>query len=247
MFDRQNGIIVRTDFQQPDPTGPTGVFNHAFVQSGVVPAARLGLATDMSDGDTISIGGSSFTFKTTLVAATTTTQVKRGTSAAATLAALVHAINGVSDPLVVPNTTPFAASVVADSVSTSLRIRLATARGGLPIAGVSGSLALASTTTPVANIWSAANLNASGKSPGDCQATAAKFTVTAGMVTNGGFQLELPFTPTVYSVYVTSSAGVLRSVNEAIVISGNALSFTFAGGASPNFQSGDLVYVEASA
>jgi hypothetical protein len=246
MDDRRNSAIFRTQYIQPDPTGRTGVQNQALIQSGSVPAARLGLATDMSNNDTISIGGHTFIFKTTLVAATTSTQVKLGTSATATRNALLNAINGVADALVVPATTPFSKSVVADVVATtSVRVRLAAAQGGLPIAGVSPSIALAATTTPALNIWSSGNLNESGKSPGDSQSALVSFTVTATMVTNGSFDLELPFTPTVFMVQVLSSAGVLRSSNEAVTISGSALHFVMAGAGSPNLQATDVVTVLA--
>lgn len=245
MNDRRNGPIVRSAFQQPDPNAPSGVFNEALMQAGVVPAARLAFATDASNNDTITIGGHTFKFLTTLVAADTFTQVKRGTSAAQTLADLVKAINGTSSTNVVQATTPFSKSVVADAVGTSLRIRLADARGGNPIAGVSASIALAEALTPAGDIWNCANLNVSGKDPGDSQCSLSAFTVTAAMVTNGSFQLELPFTPTIVSAQVRSSAGVLRSIDEAVTISSNAINFAMAGGASPNLQAGDVVAVLA--
>lgn len=245
MWDRPNGPIVRTDFLQPDPTGPTGVLNQALIQSGVVPAARLAFATDASNNDTITIGGHVFKFLTTLVAANTFTQVKRGTSAAQTLADLVKAINGTSSTNVVQATTPFSKTIVADAVGTSLRIRWADARGGNPKAAVSDSIALAEALTPAGDIWNCANLNVSGKAPAS-QSCLASFAVTAAMVTNGSFQLELPFTPTEFVVWVRSSAGVLRSSDEAVTISSNALSFVMAGGGSPNLQATDVVTVLAT-
>jgi hypothetical protein len=245
MWDRQNAPIVRQNFQSADATGT--ITNYAYVNQGVYASARLIMSAAPANNDTITIGGHVFKFLTTLVAANTYTQVKIGT-AAATCADLVKAINGTSSTNVVQATTQFAKAVLADAVaSTTLRLRWATARGGSALAGVADSIALAESITDAADIWNCANLNVAGKAPADYQCAEASFTVTAQMVTNGSYQLELPFTPTIFSVYVTSSTGVLRSSNEAIVISGNALSFTMAGGASPNLQAGDIVNVFAGA
>lgn len=247
MWDKQNGPIVRSEFQQPDPTGKTDVYNRALVQTGVVPAARLAFATDASNTDTVTIGGHEFRFLTTLVAANTYTQVKRGTSAAQTLADLVKAINGTASANVVQATTAFSKTVLADAVGTSLRLRWATARGGLPLAGVSDSIALAEALTPAGDIWSAADLNVSGKAPSSGQASLSVLTVTAQMVTNGSFQVELPFTPTIAHAFVTASTGVQRASTDAITISSNAVNVALGGGASPAIQAGDLVMILAAA
>lgn len=211
------------------------------LMKGVVPAARLKMSVNPSDADTISIGGSSFTFKTSLAAATTTTQVKIGANLAATNATLLNAINGVTDTNVVANTTPFAASVVADSPdSTHVRIRLASSRGGNAVAGVATSTALASTLTTSGDIWNCANLNVSGKAETDNKLAVGSVAITAAMITYGSFDVELPFTPSAFTWNGTASTGVPRAINEAITISTNALHLVFAGGASPNWQAGDI-------
>ncbi len=247
-YDRTNGPTVRTNFLQPDPTGKTGVFNPALIQTGVVPSARLAMATDASNADTITIGGHSFHFLTTLVAANTFTQVQRGTTAAATRASLVKAINQKpADATVVQATTQFAKPVFADQVGTSVRLRLADARGGNPMAGVSDSIALAEGLTPAGDIWSAADLNVSGKAPSSGQCSLSTLTVTAAMVTNASFQLELPFTPTTVLAFVTASTGVQRASTDAVTISTNAISIALAGSGSPAIQAGDLITVLAVA
>lgn len=248
-WDRTNGPIIRTDLMQPDPNGVKTLFNKAVIQAGVVPSARLVMSSQPSNNDTIGIGGTTFKFVTSLGAAAAQVQVKIGASAAATQASLVKAINGTTASAEwVEATTPFAVAVLADSVSTSVRIRAASARGGTALASASSSIALAESITAAADIWNCENLNKSGKDPSlSGQSAQAKFAVTAQMITNGSFDLELPFPIDCFSVAVTSSAGVLRSSNEAVTASGSTLHFVMAGGASPNLQAGDIVYVEAAA
>lgn len=247
MWDRINAPIQRSAFNVID-SSLTQVMS-ALIQQGVVPAARLVMATDPSNADTMSIGGKTFKFLTTLIAADATVQVKRGTSAAATLAALVKAINGtVSASEWVEATTPFAVPIVADTASaTVLRIRNATARGGLPLAGIAASCALTETLTPAASIWNCGNLAESGKAPQDCATSLSSVTITAAMVTNASFQVELPFTPTVVLAFVKSSAGVQRASTDAVTISSNAVSIALAGGASPAIQATDVVTILAIA
>lgn len=214
---------------------------------GVIPSARLPFSANPANNDTITIGGASFVFKTTLIAPTTATQVKRGGNAAATLATLLDAINGVTNTNVVPATTPFAASLVADAATaTSLRIRKASAQGGQAVAGTVSSTALAASITAGASAWNVADLSASGAPDAQLNRALVQLTITAAMITAGGYFLELPFTPTAFLVHVLSSAGVLRSTTDAFTISGNAIAITLAGGASPAIQAGDVVTVAAA-
>ena len=85
-------------------------------QEGSIASARVAFSANPSNNDTLSIGGKTFTFKSSLGAATTTTQVKILGSAALTLAATLDAINGVTNANVVADTTPFSLSIVADAV-----------------------------------------------------------------------------------------------------------------------------------
>lgn len=210
--------------------------------AGVIPSARLNFATNPTNNDTVTIGTKTFTFKTSLVAATTTTQVKILGSAALTLAAFLDAINGVTNANVVLDTTPFTTSIVADAVTaTVMRIRKASTQGGTAIAGTFTSTALSETLTAVADIWNCANLNVSGKAEVDAKFTAGQFAITAQMLTNTSYQVELPFTPTAFMAFVTSSTGVQRASTDAVTISGNAINVALGGGASPAIQSGDLI------
>lgn len=210
--------------------------------AGIIPSARLILSAQPANNDTIAIGGTTFKFLTSLTTAGAFVQVKIGADAAATLASLVKAINGTAAAAEwTESTTPFAKTVLADAVSTSLRIRWADARGGNAIAGTSGSVALTESITDAADIWNAANLNVSGKAATDTQFTAGSFAVTAQMLTAAGYLVELPFTPTAFGFTCTSSTGVLRSITDALTISGNGINVAMAGGASPAIQSGDVI------
>lgn len=207
----------------------------------VIPSARMAFSVNPTDGDVIcTIGGKTFTAKTTLVAATTTTQVKILGSAALTLAALLDAINGVTNVNVVLDTTPFAAAIVADAVTaTVLRIRKAVAQGGNPVAGTVGSTVLAAAVSGGASAWNVANLNAMGRVP--------QVTITAAMVTAGSADIELDFAPGSLVWQDAASTGVQRAANEAVTKSGNTIHVVLAGGASPNFQATDVFSFVAGA
>lgn len=217
------------------------------IQQGIVPSARLVMSAQPSNNDTIGIGATTFKFVSALGAAASQVQVLIGGSAAATLASLVKAINGTVSALEwVEATTPFAVTVLADAVSTSLRIRYASARGGNPIDAVSTSIALAEAITASADIWNAANLNVSGENSNTGQLfSSGQVTITAQMITNGSFDVELPFGPGSignfgYSVRTSTGAGS-RATTDTVTASGSTLHISLAGSASPALQAGDIV------
>lgn len=246
-WERQNQPILRTSFDVMAPDGTQTA--RAAIQQGTIPSARLVMSAQPSNNDTIGIGGTTFKFVNALGAAVAQVQVLIGGNAAATLASLVKAINGTTAAAEwVEATTPFAVAVVADAVSTSLRIRMATARGGTAKAGVSSSVALAEAITAAADIWSNSNLNETGKAPTDVNEACGQFAITAQMVTNlaNGVPIELPFTPTVVQWAVYTSAGVGKwTVSDAVTISGNALILTSAG--ATHVAAGDIFAYWASA
>lgn len=217
------------------------------VSKGVIPSARLHFSAIPTDTNTVTIGGHVFKFLTVLVAANTFTQVKRLGSAALTLAAFIDAINGVANANVVQATTPFAKSIVADApVATALRIRLASARGGLPITGVSDSIALSETLADVTDIWNCGNLNVSGQTDAAPQQyTPTKIAITAEMITAGSFDTELAFTPGQMQVTVMSATGAVLVTDDLITISGSHVHIALAGGVAPNLQATDEVHITA--
>jgi len=201
----------------------------ATINMGAIPSARLIMSSQPSANDTIGIGATTFKFVASLGAAVAQVQVLIGANAAATQASLVKAINGtVSAAEWVEATTPFAVAVLADSVSTSVRIRQATARGGVAKAGVSGSIALAEGITPAADIWTNGNLNETGMNPALQNEASGSFVVSAQMVTamaaGATIPIELSFTPTFYSWgAMDTNGGIRNTLTDRMAISGNAL------------------------
>lgn len=214
---------------------------------GVVPGARLAFSANPANLDTLSIGGVTFQFLTTLVAATTSVQVKRGGSAAATLANTIAAINGdATNTNWVEATTPFAGKVYADaSTATELRIRNSRVRGSRPVAGVAASTVLAASITGGASAWTEANLTETGSRNSATSEAAGKMTISAADITAGVARFELGFTPTWFVAQAFSSAGVQRAYSDATSIDGDSIKVVLGGGASPNLQANDVLTVVA--
>jgi hypothetical protein len=215
---------------------------------GSIPASRMAYSANPANNDTITIGGHVFKFVTSLAAANTFTQVKVLGSAALSLAALLDAINGVTNTAnVVQATTPFSASVIADAVTaTSLRLRLAASRGNRAIAGVSGSLVLAASITAGAAAWSIANLNAYGKVNTDAQRGEATITITSAMITATAIDIEFPFPVGGFQVQALTSTGAARyTVADLFTASGNAVHVALDGGVAPSLQNTDVLTVRA--
>jgi hypothetical protein len=249
MWERQNQIIRRTAHVVPAGDGTQDCF--ASINQGTVPSSRMAAATNPTNLDTVTIGGTAFKFVTALGAASAQVQVFIGASAAATYGSLVKAINGTSAPLEwTEATTAFAKPVLADMVAgTQLRLRSATKRGGLPLPGVSASTALAASITAGAAAWTNDNLNTMGKSPADCNEACGQFAVTAAMVAAlaTGVFIELPFTPTVFGFDVLQSTGAKKAsiLTDVMTISGNALVLASAG--AVHVVAGDVLSYWASA
>lgn len=247
MWDRQNGPIVRTAFsaQMPD-NAQTG---NAPINYGCVPGSRLPFSVNPTTNDIVTIGGVQFKFLTALTTASAAVQIKLGASAALTLANFLDAINGKASTrgtAWLDATTPFPLALVADAVTaTQLRLRMATTRGGLPMAGVSTSVALLSSVTGGAAAWSTTNLNVNGKSPSDFQQAYGIHTVTAAEVTAAFIDIELEFQPTAYDIYASTSVGALKSITELVTLpaSQQSLHLTIGGGlATTNLIAGDIIY-----
>jgi hypothetical protein len=217
-------------------------------QRGIIAGSRIAFSADPANADTITIGGHVFKFLTVLLAAQTYTQITRGGGAAATLASLLNAINGVVDATVVQASTPFAGSIVADApTATSLRIRNATARGGSAKAGVPPSTALLASITGGASAWPVANLtDAGGKAATDQLLSKGRIPVTSAMITALSLNIELPFAPSSFLLKVRTSAGAEKAVVDVAVIADTSIALTLSGaGGATHINATDTVDFEA--
>lgn len=184
---------------------------------GVMPASRLPFTVQPTNTNTLVIGAWTVTFVTALGAVAATTQVLIGVNAAATLVNLINALN--ADPTSKgttwqEQTVPATLAIFADAITTTLRIRGATSRGGLPIESKFASTAL-STTIAGGGVWTNDNLSLICKASTDVLEAANSIVLDAAHIaaalTAGGLIIELPFTPSFAQWQVLSTAGVLKS------------------------------------
>lgn len=217
------------------------------LEQGIVPGARLNFATNPSNTNTVTINGHVFKFLTTPIAPDTTTQIVIGANAAASLALFIKAINGVSDPLIIPATTPHTLTLLADAVTaTVLRIRFAAAQGSSTLAiGPKAAYAVSETLANANDVWSHADLVSTGRTLAP-QVTRGTIIITAQMITATAVYVELPFTPIEYGYSRMTATGSILTCTDLVTISGTALKIALAGGATPNLQAGDIVSFWAS-
>lgn len=216
---------------------------------GSIPSSRIPFSANPANTDPMAIGATNIQFLTTLIAATTYAQVKRGASAALTLANLIAYINNdTTNTNWVESTTPPTWTLIADAVTaTKLRIRKALVRGGKPVPGTVASTVLSATITAGASAWDNANLSAYGVADTDVQQGRAKITITTAMITAGTVAIEFPFTPTSFIVQARSSAGVALAYSDVTAISGDAVVVTLGGGGAPNLVNTDVLHIIAFA
>jgi hypothetical protein len=168
----------------PGGTGAGG--GRSSINRGVIPSSRVAFSVNPTANDTLTFGGAAIKFVAALGGQVAQTQVKIGASAAATLAVVLNAVNGIVDAAnITAGSTPLTAALIGAAIladnptATALRIRLATARGGTAIAGVSASVALAASITGGASAWTTDNLNLSGKAEADVMECCGKVTLSA--------------------------------------------------------------------
>jgi hypothetical protein len=226
--------------------------------SGVVAGAPLAMPNQPVTTNTIDVGADVYEFVTSAgnVADDANIAVEIKGSAALTRAELIAAINATNEAnehANINNVADDAAAlangtekVVADEVGTDVRVRNADAPGGNPLAGDQDIL-LAEAITDAADIWKTGDVNMNtlgGRAQGARQRTLAEITVTAKMITNG-HRIDAPFTPTRFSVQVTTAGVVIGTTSsDAYAIANDGLQVTFGGGAAPDMQVGDVLRVE---
>jgi hypothetical protein len=214
-------------------------------KSGTIPSARLNLATNPADTETVVIGGHTFKFVAALGAAAVQTQVKILGTVALTRAAFLDAINGVTNANVVKGTVPFAKPVVADLIDVSrVRVRYATATGGAALAATkataAANIAVSETLGAAADVWDRTNLNLTGESDSNRFAVST-IAITAAMIAAGKVYVEFEWTPLDVSWAAHSAAGTLLAASDSVIIEGNAIRINLAGGVAPALQPTDVV------
>lgn len=226
------------------------IWQEVLVNQGVIPSARLNLATQPPDTETVTIDGHIFQFDAAqppiAAGGAARTAVFRGANAAEARTNLIAAINGTVDANnVTPGTGALGAvaSLVADNPAGSIvRVRRTTTRGSA--AAIAPGLlagALADGLGAAADVWNVANLNVSGRVRGALRYLADTVIITAAMVTFGSMNIELPFTPTHVLISTRTTAGVQVARDEAVTIDGDSIDIVLAGGIAPNYQADDIV------
>lgn len=227
---------------------------------GSVAVARLLMANQPADGDTIGIGADTYSFTDTGVNTVVNNDahiaVVIGGSAAATRANLIAAINGAGTAgatvtladAVTPALEDGTENLLADEVGTTVRIRSASAPGGT-VSGADPSIVLAESITDAADVWDvgAVNMNtlAGAVKALRLEATAV-LTITAAMITNK-VRVDFPFTVTGFLCQVRGSTGGLRTgvIGDLAVVDTGGILLTFDGGAAPAIQANDVVTIHA--
>lgn len=227
---------------------------------GSVAVARLLMANQPADGDTIGIGANTYSFTDTGVNTVVNNDahiaVVIGGSAALTRANLIAAINGAGTAgatvtladAVTPALDDGTENLLADQVGTTVRIRSASAPGGT-VTAADPSIVLAESITDAADVWDvgAVNMNTlAGAAKALRLEATAVLTVTAAMITSK-VRVDFPFTVTGFLVQVRSSTGGLRTgvIGDLAAIDTGGLLLTFDGGAAPAIQATDVVTIHA--
>ncbi|HXN48869.1 MAG TPA: flagellar hook-basal body complex protein [Bryobacteraceae bacterium] len=198
--------------------------------------------TTPSDGDQVTVGGTTYTFKTALDASTSANEVLIGASATTALANLVNAINGNTadangsgaagyGTLTTANASAAAADTTPGSLITLTASATGTAGNGVPLTGgstltasgtgdLTGGVNAAAAAPPVVNTWTYAVTL-----PGaDISGASAPVSLASGtLVFNGDGTLQS----------VTPTAGAASATNPAITIPPASGGSVFADGANP--------------
>jgi hypothetical protein len=224
------------------------VLSGAARQTGVPMQNRirmLGAPGAIVEGNTITIGADVYEFRGSTPPAGGTAGriwVYNGANSAASRANFINAVNGVVDAATITYDGPVTEYMLAAAGITTGDViaQSADAVGGNPLASTTAT-ATTETLATVTDIWDLATMR-SGEALGEIQSAVATITVLAEDIVKGNVQIYFPFTPTHCWLLARN-----RVQNEAYVISGNGVSLTLAGGASPNIQANDVVDILAVA
>jgi len=232
------------------------------LEFGAIASAVLGLATNPTAGDTVTVGGDIYEFVAAGgdVTADTNIAVERAAALADTRANLVIAINEDYPALVhstifkTDSTTPAEANGTENLLATVLsgdRVLLQSAAntGGTPV-GANPSIALGETLTAAADGWHEGNVNMNtlgGRAASATQSAATSRAITADMITQGTSLFVFPFDVSAFSAQVLTAGGIFRlTQNDSFEVTaeGDVL-LTLAGGGAPDIQATDVVIIHA--
>lgn len=232
----------------------------AAIGPGAVPVAMLVMSSQPTAADTVTIGADVYEFLAAGgdTAAETNIAVLIGGSAGITQQNLIDAINAVNatnEHATIFNgdgSTPAVANgtenVVADAISTSIRIRSADEPGGTVVAA-DPSIVLAESITAAADVWDvgAVNLNTLGGAATAAETAAcSQMAITAAMVTAGSVRFGFPFTVTRFMAQVRTAAGVLRApVTDSFAIANGDVKLTLTSSDASDVDATDIVTVIA--
>lgn len=226
--------------------------------NGQVATTLLGLATNPTAGDTITIGGDTYEFNAAAasLADDDYRAVLIGADAGETRDNLIAAINGTaaSEHASIFQTDGTTAAwgvgrlpLFAEEEGTGVRITTADDRGGQRAARTLDA-AVSSSLTDGSDGWEldGENLNDLGRDPAHRKSALVELTVTADMITLGTLRLDLPFQPTAWIAQVRTSGGVIRAPSaDALAASADGLTLTLNGGGAPDIQATDIVVIQA--
>jgi hypothetical protein len=225
-----------------------------FRQRGVIPSARLLMATNPSPGDKVAVGSVVVEFDNhqppVAKGGAANYAVTIGGDVGTTLVTLASAVNGGTDAKnIAPGTAPLL-PVKALGIAGGLEVLLADAPGGSPLAMKvptainNGSIPTSATLTAQGDGWDVGDLNASGKALEDQDGSLASFAVTAEMLKAKRFSVRLPFVPSDFLVFVTA-AGVPVLRTDVFSVDGSSIKVALSGGGAPALQQGDAVRIFA--
>jgi len=203
----------------------------------------LGAPGAAVEGNTVVVGADTYEFRDSTPPAGGTAGriwVYGGADSAASRANLIKAINGTVDAALVTRDGANTEEVVASAGITTgdVIVQSADAIGGNPAPSAT-AIACSETLATATDIWDQTNTY-NGLATTLREAIAVAVTLTAAMIAKGTVEVLFDFTPR--SVMVVNRS---RPQDEAYTISGNAVSLTLAGGASPNNQADDVIDVIA--
>jgi hypothetical protein len=247
--DSKNSVLV--PLRAATPVGNNDVVTKSYMsihRPGVPMMNRLrllGAPGAAVEGNTVTVGDDVYEFRGSTPPAGGTAGriwVYNGASSAASRTNLINAINGVVDAATITRNGTNTEEVVASAGVTTGDVVVQSANdiGGDPIPS-STAIACSETLATATDIWDAANTY-NGIAEQAREAIAVAVTINAAMIAKGDVQVYFDFTPR--SVVLVNR---MRPQNEAYVISGNGVSLTLAGGASPNNQADDVIDIIAFA